>query len=63
MHDNNACPIKLGYLPDVSDDDAGCHVSKRLLRFFFGSRKRPHLMASLMKECGPGYFLKALCCL
>ena len=22
---------KLGYLPDVSDNDAGCHVFKRLL--------------------------------
>jgi len=41
---------KLGYLPDVSDNDAGCQVSKRLLRFFFGSCKRPHLMASLMKS-------------
>jgi hypothetical protein len=41
---------KLGYLPDVSDDDAGCHVSKRLLRFLSGPGQCPYLMAGLMKN-------------
>ncbi|MCU1248458.1 MAG: hypothetical protein JWQ49_1487 [Edaphobacter sp.] len=41
---------ELGYVLNVSDEDASCRTSKSLLRLFFGPGQHPHLMTVLMKN-------------
>jgi len=54
---------KLGYLPDVSDDDAGCPRLQAFAALFLSTLQAPTPHGRPDEDCGPGCFLKALCCL